>query len=94
MLCEFVGGPENGQRDDVDDACDTTHCTGLSREFVDWYERDPADPTKFLHRGQITMAEYLLITELDEPEVPGFGKLKDPYPDWADTSDLPEWARE
>jgi len=92
MLCEFVGGPENGQRDEVGDICNAAYCTGLSRELVDWYERDPANPARFLHCGQITMAEYLARTKSKDP--PGFGSNQGPIPDWVDKESLPEWARE
>jgi len=30
MLCEFVGGPENGQREEIADDCREAYCAGLN----------------------------------------------------------------
>jgi hypothetical protein len=94
MLCEFIGGPENGQREEIADDCREAYCTGLSRDSVDWYERDASDLAKFIHRGQIARAVYLertkearRIREIEKGFQPG------PLPDWIKPGDLPEWAR-
>ena len=85
MLCEFVGGPENGQREEVADDCREAYCTGLSREKVDWYERDAKNPARFIHRGQVTMAEYLERTK----EARRLREIERGF----EPKELPEWAR-
>jgi hypothetical protein len=94
MLCEFVGGPENGQREDMTDDCREAYCAGLSRDAVDWYERDASDPARFVYRGQMPMTEYLERTKdarrLREIER---GFEPSPLPKWIKPGDLPHWAR-
>jgi hypothetical protein len=86
MQCEFIGGPENGQRDDVADGCDIVYCAGLSRDAVDWYERNAESHGRFLHRGQISTKEYMARTaeqrKLKEIEA-AFNCKPEDVPIWA-----------
>ncbi len=87
MLCTFIDGPENGQREEIADDCAVTYCTGLSREYVDWYERDTADPSRFVYRGKLTMAKYLDRTK-EERRIREILRGFEIAPEM-----LPEWAR-
>jgi hypothetical protein len=87
MLSEFIDGPESGQTEEIADDCKEVYCAGLSRKVVDWYERDPADPGKFLYRGQIDIKEYMARTAEQR-------KLKEAEAAFNTTpEDMPIWAR-
>ncbi len=94
MLCEFIGGPENGQREEIGDDCREVYCAGLDRNSVDWYERDGESAARFIHRGQLTREAYLERTKEERKanEIPD-GFRNKAVPKWARSLDEPDWAK-
>lgn len=94
MICEFIDGPEAGQREEIADDCREVYCAGLSREVVDWYEREADGAPRFIHRGQLTAEEYRQRVKPEEAaEAIAEGFRSKAVPRWINRADMPDWAK-
>jgi hypothetical protein len=77
MLCEFVGGPLDGDSRDMDEGGGTVYYTDPDRGTSHVYRSDGNDPSRFIHAEEISLAEYRERTKLS-----GFGPQQSKLPDW------------